>query len=372
MAECGIVKAWQKDDEPKAQPRGRGFWPQNKGFGFIERASGESIFCHKTDIKDGNSLLPETEVRFDVDENPKKPGQLRATNVTGGVCFHKGFHGSCNRNDCAFSHEIPKRATRADTSLDETVAAVVSSRAGPEPLLVDTVEACKTQCQRLMESGVVAVDFEGVDLCRDGELLLAQCAAPDGRVVLIDVAVLGVQAAFEEGGLKALLESEDVLKIIYDGRSDADSLFHTCATRLTNVCDCQVLCALHRDQTMSGSESSSRGPAKARLPGLARALMACSSIASDEGKALAALKKAVQPLFVPELGGSYETWRERPLSPALLEYAAADVAHLHTLRDAWGHLCSDERMREITSERIERTITAEAFTKGSHMAERDF
>ena len=217
-----------------------------------------------------------------------------------------------------------------------------------------------------------AVDFEGVDLCRDGELLLAQCAAPDGRVVLIDVAVLGVQAAFEEGGLKALLESEDVLKIIYDGRSDADSLFHTCATRLTNVCDCQVLCALHRDQTMGGSESSSRGPAKARLPGLARALMACSSIASDEGKALAALKKAVQPLFVPELGGSYETWRERPLSPALLEYAAADVAHLHTLRDAWGHLCSDERMREITSERIERTITAEAFTKGSHMAERDF
>ena len=114
-------------------------------------------------------------------------------------------------------------------------------------------------------------------------------------------------------------------------------------------------------------------------------------IDASEGKALAQLKKAIQPLFVPECvwprslpslptlapcprslpirslpsnihalslsprrgsrryGGSYETWRQRPLSAALIEYAAADVAHLHTLRGAWGHLISDERMEAIVA-----------------------
>lgn len=381
MTEVGIVRSWQKDDQPKAQPRGRGFWPQNKGFGFIERENGDSIFVHKTNIQDGNALLPETEVHFDVETNDKKPGQLRAINVTGGVCFHMGFLGSCNRSDCIFSHKIPEKATKKDVSVDEAVAEVVKSRHGPAPLLVDTVEACRAQCQRLAESGVVAVDFEGVNLCRDGELLLAQCAAPDGQVVLIDVAVLG-QAAFDEGGLRELLQSETVLKIIYDCRTDADALYHLCATKLTNVCDCQVLCAFYRDKQLAIERSLGGGTAqeaaqhtsgqKPRLSGLGRALTMCKGIKAEEGKALAALKKAVQPLFVPEYGGSYESWRQRPLSPALLEYAAADVAHLHTLRASWSHLCTEERMSEVTSERIERTIMAETMAKGAHMAERDF
>ena len=75
MTEVGIVRSWQKDDQPKAQPRGRGFWPQNKGFGFIERENGDSIFVHKTNIQDGNALLPDTEVHFDVETSDKKPGQ---------------------------------------------------------------------------------------------------------------------------------------------------------------------------------------------------------------------------------------------------------------------------------------------------------
>ena len=90
------------------------------------------------------------------------------------------------------------------------------------------------------------------------------------------------------------------------------------------------------------------------------------------GAALEALKKAAHSLFVPELGGSYQVWKQRPLPTSLVEYAAADVAHLHAMREAWAHLVSSEEMHEITTRRIEKAIASEALPKGPHMADRDF
>ena len=106
-------------------------------------------------------------------------------------------------------------------SLDAAAAAVAAARAGePAPVLVDSVSACRHHCERLTHAGVVAIDFEGVNLCREGELILAQLAAADGPVVIIDVLQLG-DSAFDEGGLRDLLESTSVLKLIFDGRTEA-------------------------------------------------------------------------------------------------------------------------------------------------------
>jgi hypothetical protein len=349
-------------------------------------------------------------VSFDAIDNERKPGEQKAINVRGGVCFDHAFGQNCRgkaNGRCKFSHADRPMAIRKEPSLEEAVAAVVASRAGAAaPVLVDTVEACRAQCERLVASGVVAVDFEGVNLCRDGELLLAQLAASEGPVVLIDVLTLG-ERAFADGGLRALLESAEVLKLVFDGRSDSDALFHLHSCKLTHVCDCQVLCALNIDE-----ERSRRGQERlAKLPGLGSALSSCPSLAaSGDGKHLAQLKKAVQPLFVPEvgprklsstmptfaparhtsilrplctdrrdsmrvdcqLGGSYENWRTRPLSHALLEYAAADVAHLHKIYAEWGHLISAEGMEQITAARIEKATSGDGRAKGPHMADRDF
>lgn len=251
-------------------------------------------------------------------------------------------------------------------------------------MLVDTLDECLSQCTRLSACSVVAVDFEGVDLCRDGELLLAQLCASDGLVVLIDVATLG-QPAFDAGGLRALLESETCVKLVYDGRGDADCLFFTRGTRMRCVCDCQVLCCASQDAaaaegaagsgaTPFRSDGNGLGGGSSRLPGLAKALTLCPAIPASQGRALAQLKAAVQPLFVPSmgLGGSYEVWRQRPLSTALVEYSAADVAHLHTLHAAWSHLVGKDAMDEITERRIEQAITARGAAKGPHMAYRDW
>ena len=133
---------------------------------------------------------------------------------------------------------------------------------------------------------------------------------------------------------------------------------------------------------------------------------------------LADLKKAGHGLFVPELGGSYDVWKTRPLPRALIEcvlppwmfvpdktrpttcanisvaatadgshcspllcdtrprsfrrYAAADVVHLHAMRTSWGNLMSMEDMDAITSRRIEAAISGALAAKGAHMARRDF
>ena len=84
------------------------------------------------------------------------------------------------------------------------------------------------------------------------------------------------------------------------------------------------------------------------------------------------MKQAAHALFIPAHGGSASAWCARPLPPALVEYAAADVAHLHTMRGAWGTLVSEEDMRQITSRRIERAIAGDKAAKGQHMAVRDF
>lgn len=340
----------------------------NKGFGFLdcfeEGAACSGIFVHKSEIGDGSALVVGSEVTVGaLHADLKKPGAFRAVRVSGGVCFDFASLGHCAQGArCRFSH-----AARAVTQVSaaEAARAVQSHRSGPPPLLVDTVEACKEQCARLKAAGTVACDFEGVDLCRNGELLLAQLAAETGPVVLVDIWKLGA-AAFEEGGLKALLECPSCTKLIFDGRSDSDALFHLWGVRLAAVCDCQVLFVAHLEGVAKDAQRVEN------LPSLARALQSCPSIARAESQALGLLKSAVGALFAPDRGGSYEVWRQRPMPAELLEYAAADVAFLHTLRREWRPLLADERMAEITSARIQAAVGGASAAKGAHMKARDF
>ena len=91
MSERGIVQRWLRG------PDGG-----NKGFGFIERASGDRIFCHRSQITDGDALKVGTEVSFDarIDHSSGDKGEEKATNVRGGVCFAYAFVGNCKFGGC--------------------------------------------------------------------------------------------------------------------------------------------------------------------------------------------------------------------------------------------------------------------------------
>ena len=88
------------------------------------------------------------------------------------------------------------------------------------PVFVDTEASCRDEITRLLDAQTdVAVDVEGVSLCRDGRVCLIQLAGPDPStpVVLVDIVAIG-EAAFAGGRLRELLESKTVTKIIFDPR----------------------------------------------------------------------------------------------------------------------------------------------------------
>lgn len=192
--------------------------------------------------------------------------------------------------------------------------------AEPAVKMVDTTDRCLWAVKALRaHGGPILIDLEGQNLGRKGSLCILQATAlAGGPVFIFDVATLG-RAAFEDGGLRHLLEDAGVSKFMYDVRADYDILYHQFGIRLTNVRDMQVLCCAH--------ESRVHGRHVEHLVGLHKAISSLPLSSADRER-MAAIKAAGQGVFrSSELGGD-AVWLARPLDDALLQYAANDVLAL--------------------------------------------
>ena len=90
------------------------------------------------------------------------------------------------------------------------------------------------------------------------------------------------------------------------------------------------------------------------LPGMNKALSdVLSPVAFAEAERIKAVGKT---LFAPEKGGSYDVWTQRPLAPALVEYAAADVLHIFAMHTRWSPLLLETVARNIAAARMRSTI----------------
>ena len=232
-----------------------------------------------------------------------------------------------------------------------------------------TLPECTAATLALQRQPEIAVDIEGVNLCRNGILSLLQIADPD-TVHIFDITQLGA-AAFSTGGLRALLESPN-LKIIFDGRADNDALFYLHNVVMTNVLDLQVFHAF------KFSEDSDR-----YVKGLERCLSDAAPLPGMDTSEMKAVKEKGKRLFAPVFGGSYDAWVSRPLPKDLIEYAANDVKHLLSVKRKWttsavSHLdarlgsCLVEQVKIATAKRIKAAIDGAQEARGAHMARRDF
>lgn len=88
------------------------------------------------------------------------------------------------------------------------------------------------------EPVVISVDCEGINLGLKGELTLVEIGTVRGEAFIFDV--LQCPNIMTEGGLKALLENDNVIKIIHDCRNDSVNLFVQFKVLLRNVFDTQV------------------------------------------------------------------------------------------------------------------------------------
>lgn len=255
----------------------------------------------------------------------------------------------------------------ADEVTDEITEQVARLRVATPPPpggLVDTKGGVQALSAWLLShpDTPIAFDAEGVNLCRDGQLCLVQLS--DGSATwLVDVVALG-KDAFEDGGLKEVLESETLLKVGYDGRADADALYWQHGVRLRNMYDIQIASCKRQD--------AEQGRRDRFVHGLGKAISVFLRDDPVRASKLSKTKQAGLHAFAPEHGGSYDVWVDRPLPPSLVEYAAADVDLLLAMKTAWQRFSPVGPNVVTASTRIEKAVRGRTAAKGRHMAQKDF
>eukprot|EP01098_Paradermamoeba_levis_P015650 TRINITY_DN8056_c0_g1_i1.p1 TRINITY_DN8056_c0_g1~~TRINITY_DN8056_c0_g1_i1.p1 ORF type:complete len:128 (+),score=23.76 TRINITY_DN8056_c0_g1_i1:76-459(+) len=83
----------------------------------------------------------------------------------------------------------------------------------------------------------IGIDFEGVNLSKEGRICLMQIATPDKEIFLVDPLAAGMEIISQDS--KPFLESKNLVKIIHDCRKDTEAL-STISVKMENVFDTQV------------------------------------------------------------------------------------------------------------------------------------
>lgn len=153
---------------------------------------------------------------------------------------------------------------------------------------------------------VVSMDCEGINLGVRGQLTLLELGTARGEAFIFDI--LMCPEIVNDGGLKNLLESESVIKIIHDCRNDSVNLYYQFGVKLRNVFDTQSAHAVLQFQ------DSNKPVYKVKNVSL---------------NTLCELYKAPINPMKDQLKNIYRRdqkyWSRRPLTREMLLYAAGDV-----------------------------------------------
>jgi hypothetical protein len=170
---------------------------------------------------------------------------------------------------------------------------------------------------------LLAVDCEGVDLCREGSICIVQVSTPS-HCFLFDVVGLGPRHKIVEF-LKDILENPKITKIIHDCKMDSDALYHLLGIKLVGVHDTQACDVLLRN---CGEHNLNNTLVE----------NGCRSNVVRDGNVYES-----NPRF----------WATRPMTPMMIDWASGDVASLFELYNIQMAKAASPHMRErfkLTSE----------------------
>jgi hypothetical protein len=164
---------------------------------------------------------------------------------------------------------------------------------------LDKCEAMVEEMTQNSQTPLLSVDFEGVKLCRSGELCLCQftCGNDPCTVYVVDIYKLG-KGAFQVtsprgSSIHSILEDAAVRKIWFDPRNDVDALAHQFSIRPQGIFDLQLAEVAERRMRALGVRY---------VQGLFKCLNNCHTL-SDEHKAFAGrIDSLGKNLFEPEYG----------------------------------------------------------------------
>ena len=234
--------------------------------------------------------------------------------------------------------------------------------------LIDTTSRLQSFLDSLIndtsQPPILYVDLEGNNLSRHGTLSLVTIFIElKDKVYLVDVTAFQ-HSAFDTAGssgrtLRAVLQSDDIIKVFFDIRNDSDALFNLYGVRVGGIEDLQLM------------ELASRTFDKRHLNGLAKCIERDSTIGFKETQEWKGVKEKGKKLFDPRYGGSYAVFDERPLSPEIHTYCVLDVTLMPHLRTIYRAKLCDTWRQDIDKEtqvRIQLSQSANFNGKGQHMA----
>lgn len=196
----------------------------------------------------------------------------------------------------------------------------------------------------------IYVRIEDISLARKGSVSILQLYHRGAdHVYLIDIHTLE-DAAFDTGGakyahrtLETILESPTIPKVFFDVRNDSDALYNQYSISLQGVIDIQLM------------ENASRPFARRYLSDLQKCIGTDAPVTSQEKVDWYNVKERAMRLFLPEKGGRYEVFYERPMREEIVQYCLQDVRILPKLYELYlGRLKEPWKSRAVaaTLERV--------------------
>uniref|UniRef100_A0A0K8TLD3 Putative exonuclease n=1 Tax=Tabanus bromius TaxID=304241 RepID=A0A0K8TLD3_TABBR len=153
---------------------------------------------------------------------------------------------------------------------------------------------------------VVSLDCEGINLGVKGQLTLIEIGTTRGEAFIFDI--LTCPELVTDGGLKNLLENENVIKVIHDCRNDSVNLYNQFGILLRNVFDTQAAHAVLQYQ------DSGKQVYKAKYVSL-------NSLCEVYNAPINPMKDQLKNVYRRD----QKYWARRPLTRDMLLYAAGDV-----------------------------------------------
>lgn len=178
--------------------------------------------------------------------------------------------------------------------------------------IIEDLSQCRVVTADILNSHkVIALDCEGVSLGAAGRLTLVQIGLANGQVYIFDI--IKDPSVVNDGGLKDILESESIIKVIHDSKNDVANLYTEYGVKITHIFDTRVAHYLIVNQAISPKRIPRQLPP-----------IGFNELCSKYGANLNVQKDEMKNVY--KCNPNY--WMTRPLTKDMVAYAALDVASL--------------------------------------------
>lgn len=163
--------------------------------------------------------------------------------------------------------------------------------------------------QKSKQAPVISFDCEGINLGLKGQITLFQIATLNNEAFVFDL--IASPNMVVDGGLKSLLENEQVTKVMHDCRNDSANLYNQFGVMLKGVFDTQAAHAVLQQQLYN-------------IPVYKVKNVSLNALCEIYNAPINPMKEQLKNVYRKD----QRYWARRPLTKDMLIYAASDVLSL--------------------------------------------